>query len=37
VFTDFAAQVEDTEQIPAQEIAGNLDDWLARWGEILGR
>jgi thiamine transport system substrate-binding protein len=37
VFTDFAAQVEDPEQIPAQEIAGNLDDWLARWGEILGR
>jgi len=37
VFTDFAAQVDNPEQIPADEIATNLDEWLARWGEILGR
>lgn len=37
VFLDFAAQVDKPEQIPAADIAANLDDWLARWGEILGR
>lgn len=37
VFTDFAARVDEPEQIPAAEIAANLDDWLVRWGEILGR
>lgn len=37
VFTDFAAQVENPEQIPAADIGASLDDWLARWGEILGR
>lgn len=37
VFTDFAAQVENPEQIPAADIGANLDEWLARWGEILGR
>jgi len=37
VFVEFAAQVDDPEQIPAGDIATNLHEWLARWGEILGR
>lgn len=37
VFLDFAAQVDEPEQIPAADITANLDEWLVRWGEILGR
>jgi thiamine transport system substrate-binding protein len=37
VFTDFAPRVDTPESIPADQIATNLEEWLARWGEILGR
>lgn len=37
VFTAFAADVPDPLQLPAEEVAANLDGWLAAWGEVMGR
>lgn len=37
VFTDFAAQVEDAEQLPAEFVATNVGDLLAEWGSVMGR
>lgn len=37
VFTDFAAQVEDAEQLPAEFVANNVGDLLAEWGSVMGR
>lgn len=37
VFTKFAATVDDPLQLPADEVAANLSDWLAEWGTAMGR
>lgn len=37
VFTDFAAQVDDAEQLPAGFVADNVGDLLAEWGSVMGR
>jgi thiamine transport system substrate-binding protein len=37
VFTDFAATVDAPLQLPAEEVAANLADWLAEWGAVMGR
>ena len=37
VFADFAAVVDDPLSLPADEVAENLDGWLAQWGEVMGR
>ena len=37
VFTKFAAQVPDPEQLPAQEVAENLGTWLTEWGAVMQR
>ena len=37
VFADFAAVVDEPLSIPADEVAENLDGWLAQWGEVMGR
>jgi len=37
VFTKFAAQVPDPEQLPAQEVAENLSSWLTEWGAVMQR
>lgn len=37
VFTEFAGQVEDAEQLPAEFVADNIDDLLAEWGSVMGR
>ena len=37
VFTDFAAQVDDAEQLPSEYVAENLSGLLAEWGEVMGR
>ena len=37
VFTDFAAQVDDAEQLPADFVAENVGDLLAEWGSVMGR
>ena len=37
VFTKFAATVADPLQLPADEVATNLPDWLAEWGTVMGR
>ena len=37
VFTAFAADVPDPLQLPAEEVAANLDGWLGAWGEVMGR
>lgn len=37
VFTKFAATVANPAQLPADEIADNLDEWLTQWGEVMGR
>lgn len=37
VFTDFAAQVDDAEQLPSEFVAQNLGDLLAEWGGVMGR
>ena len=37
VFTDFAAQVQDAEQLPADFVAQNVGDLIAEWGSVMGR
>lgn len=37
VFTRFAAVVPDPAQLPASDVAENLDDWLRAWGAVMGR
>lgn len=37
VFTDFAATVDNPLQLPPQDVADNLSDWLAQWGSVMGR
>ncbi len=37
VFTKFAAQVPQPEQLPAQEVAENLKAWLTEWGTVMQR
>ncbi|MGA0208890.1 MAG: thiamine ABC transporter substrate-binding protein [Candidatus Nanopelagicales bacterium] len=37
VFTKFAGQVDDAEQLPADFVAENLADLLAEWGSVMGR
>jgi len=37
VFTAFAAEVPDPAQLPASDVAANLDDWLKAWGAVMGR
>ena len=37
VFTEFAAQVDDAEQLPSEFIADNLAGLLAEWGRVMGR
>lgn len=37
VFTDFAAQVDDAEQLPADFVAQNVGDLIAEWGSVMGR
>lgn len=37
VFTKFAAQVDDAEQLPADYVAGNVGQLLAEWGAVMGR
>lgn len=37
VFTDFAGQVEDAEQLPSEFVAENLSGLLAEWGGVMGR
>lgn len=37
VFTDFAAVVDEPLSLPADEVAANLDGWLAQWDEVMGR
>ena len=37
VFTKFAAQVPHPEQLPAQGVAENLNDWLTEWGAVMQR
>ncbi len=37
VFTDFAADVPDPLQLPADDVAAGLPGWLADWGTVMGR
>ncbi len=37
VFTEFAAQVDSAEQLPAEFVAENVGDLLAKWGSVMGR
>lgn len=37
VFTDFAATVDEPLQLPSQEVAAQLPDWLVEWGSVMGR
>jgi thiamine transport system substrate-binding protein len=37
VFTDFAATVDRPLSLPPDEVADGLSDWLATWGEVMGR
>lgn len=37
VFTQFAAQVDDAEQLPSDFVAANVGDLLAQWGSVMGR
>lgn len=37
VFTDFAAQVDDAEQLPADFVAENVGDLLTEWGSVMNR
>ncbi len=37
VFTQFAAQVDDAEQLPSDFVESNLADLLAEWGSVMGR
>jgi len=37
VFTDFAANIDDPLQLPPQDVAAHLSDWLAEWGSVMGR
>jgi thiamine transport system substrate-binding protein len=37
VFTDFAADVPDPLQLPAEDVAAGLPTWLADWGTVMGR
>lgn len=37
VFEQFAATVDDPLQLPADDVAANLADWLAEWGSVMGR
>jgi thiamine transport system substrate-binding protein len=37
VFTEFAAQVDSAEQLPAEFVAENVGDLLTEWGSVMGR
>ncbi len=37
VFTEFAAQVDDAEQLPSEFVAENVADLLTEWGSVMGR
>ena len=37
VFTDFAAQIDDAEQLPTDFVAQNVGDLIAEWGSVMGR
>lgn len=37
VFTDFAAVVDHPLQLPADEVAAQLPDWLDSWGTVMDR
>ena len=37
VFTQFAAEVPEPLQLPSDEVADGLPDWLAEWGTVMGR
>jgi thiamine transport system substrate-binding protein len=37
VFTDFAADVPNPLQLPAEDVAAGLPSWLADWGTVMGR
>lgn len=37
VFTKFAAQVDDAEQLPAEFVSENVGDLIAVWGSVMGR
>lgn len=37
VFVDFAADVPNPLQLPPDEVATNVAEWLTTWGEVMGR
>ena len=37
VFTKYASVVPDPVQLPASDVDANLAEWLAQWGEVMGR
>jgi thiamine transport system substrate-binding protein len=37
VFVDFAADVPNPLQLPPDDVAANVADWLSTWGEVMGR
>jgi len=37
VFTDFAAKVDRPLQLPAEDVAEGLPQWLPEWGTVMGR
>jgi len=37
VFTDFAATIAEPLQMPSQDVAAQLSEWLAEWGSVMGR
>ena len=37
VFTKFAAQVDDAEQLPPDFVSQNVGDLIAEWGSVMGR
>jgi thiamine transport system substrate-binding protein len=37
VFTKFAATVDKPLQLPASDVADNLQTWLSDWGTVMGR
>ena len=37
VFTDFAAKVDQPLQLPANQVAEGLAQWLQDWGMVMGR
>jgi thiamine transport system substrate-binding protein len=37
VFADFAATVDRPLALPPDEVADGLSDWMATWGEVMGR